>query len=102
MDSINQVVVRPQKKLVIKEGFRPLVRQEVVVEGKGKSVMKVQPDAAVFPKPKPNSLQSTCKEASSSSGLILKVNNFMGNHGEDQNQISRNLSIKFENDAKEG
>ncbi|XP_028550963.1 uncharacterized protein LOC110093943 [Dendrobium catenatum] len=112
----NRMFGKNNNNLVIKGGTRPPVRQEVVVEGKGK---RVSTDRAVRGAKDPVKVNvntgSYNTEASSSIGLVLKVKRFVRNLDENdgrniaseiyalgsQEEIEgRNLAKNHELDAK--
>ncbi|KAI0526876.1 hypothetical protein KFK09_002469 [Dendrobium nobile] len=90
----NHIFGKNNNNLVIREGVRPPVRQEAVVEGKGK---RVSTDCAVgAAKDLINvnvNLGRYNPEASSFVGLVLKVNKFVRNLEEND---GRNIASKID------
>lgn len=95
-DPVDQNSVRNPSNLVIREGFKPPLRLELIVEGKGKGLLEVRNDVVTS---KPDSSGILAKDSSSTSGLVLKVNMFTGILETDvQNQVNKNLSATFVKD----
>ncbi|KAI0492218.1 hypothetical protein KFK09_026487 [Dendrobium nobile] len=97
IDPNEQVSVRKSSNLVINEGFRPPLRLDPLVEGKGKGVLEDQNDGVKDNVKKPDSIGNLIIDSTSSSNVVLKVNKFTGMQDSDVlDRVNKNLSVSFE------